>query len=41
MAGMLIAVNDKPLTEQQQQAETDHLVWLMKNPDQLRKKASA
>ncbi len=38
MAGMLIAVNDKPLTEQQQQAETDHLVWLMKNPDQLRKK---
>ncbi len=38
MAGMLIAVNDQPLTEQQQQAETDHLAWLTNNPDQLRKK---
>ena len=38
MAGMLIAINDKPLTPQQQQAETNHLVWLMGNPDQLRKK---
>jgi hypothetical protein len=38
MAGMLIAVNDKPLTEQQEQAEAGHLNWLMDNPDQLRKK---
>ncbi len=38
MAGMLIAVNDKPLTEQEQQAETDHLAWLVKSADQLRKK---
>ena len=38
MAGMLIAVNDHPMTPQQQQAETNHLAWLMGNPDQLRKK---
>jgi len=38
MAGMLIAVNDQPLTAQQQQAEVGHLSWLMDNPDQLRKK---
>lgn len=38
MAGMLIAVNDRPLTSQQQQAEKNHLAWLMNNPDQLRKK---
>jgi hypothetical protein len=38
MAGMLIAIDDKPLTAQQQQAETDHLAWLEGNPDQLRKK---
>lgn len=38
MAGMLIAVNDHPLTQQQQQAETNHLAWLVGNPDQLRKK---
>lgn len=38
MAGMLIAINDKPLTPQQQQAERNHLAWLMGNPDQLRKK---
>ncbi|HKV80272.1 MAG TPA: hypothetical protein VJP02_19140 [Candidatus Sulfotelmatobacter sp.] len=38
MAGMLIAINDQPLTPQQQQAETDHLNWLAGNPDQLRKK---
>jgi hypothetical protein len=38
MAGMLIAVNDHPLTPQQQQAETNHLAWLVGNPDQLRKK---
>src|SRR5512141_1127734 len=38
MAGMLIALNDQPLTPQQQQAETDHLNWLAGNPEQLRKK---
>jgi hypothetical protein len=38
MAGMLIALNDKPLSEQQEQAEAGHLTWLMDNPDQLRKK---
>jgi hypothetical protein len=38
MAGMLIAVNDQPLSAQQQQAETGHLAWLLNNPDQLRKK---
>jgi hypothetical protein len=38
MAGMLIAVNDHQLTPQQQQAETNHLAWLVGNPDQLRKK---
>lgn len=38
LAAMLIAINDQPLTAQQQQAETDHLAWLMSAPDQLRKK---
>jgi hypothetical protein len=38
MAGMLIAVNDQPLTPQQRQAEVDHLAWLANNPEQLRKK---
>lgn len=38
MAGMLISVNDHPLTAQQQQAEESHLSWLINNPDQLRKK---
>ena len=38
LAAMLIAINDQPLTAQQQQAETDHLAWLMSSPDQLRKK---
>jgi hypothetical protein len=38
MAGMLIAVNDQPLSQQQQQAEIDHLNWLAGNPEQLRKK---
>jgi hypothetical protein len=37
MAGMLIAINDQPLSPQQQ-AETDHLNWLAGNPEQLRKK---
>jgi hypothetical protein len=40
LAGMLIAVNDKPLTPEQQKAEADHLAWLMSNPDQLSKKAA-
>ncbi|HET7893895.1 MAG TPA: hypothetical protein VFL34_20365 [Candidatus Sulfotelmatobacter sp.] len=40
LVGMLIAVNDQPLTAQQQQAENDHLAWLMNNPEQLRKKAA-
>jgi hypothetical protein len=38
MAGMLIAINDRPLTPQQQQVEANHLAWLMNNPEQLRKK---
>jgi hypothetical protein len=38
MAGMLIAVNGQPLSESQEQAERNHLQWLMDNPDQLRKK---
>jgi hypothetical protein len=38
MAGMLVAVNDEPLTPQQRQGEMNHLAWLMNNPDQLRKK---
>ncbi len=38
IAAMLIATNGQPLTAQQQKTETDHLAWLMNNPDQLRKK---
>ena len=38
MAGLLIAINDQPLTPQQEQGEANHLAWLMNNPDQLRKK---
>lgn len=38
MAAMMIAVNDQPLTPQQQQTEDGHLAWLMNTPDQLRKK---
>ncbi|MFZ0731052.1 MAG: hypothetical protein WAM79_01885 [Candidatus Sulfotelmatobacter sp.] len=38
MAGMLVAMNDQPLSTQQKQAEQGHLDWLMDNPDQLRKK---
>jgi hypothetical protein len=38
LAAMLIAINDQPLTPEQQQGETDHLAGLMSNPDQLRKK---
>jgi hypothetical protein len=38
MAAMLIAINDQPLTSQQQQGETNHLAWLTGSPEQLRKK---
>jgi hypothetical protein len=38
MAAMLIALNDKPLTQAQQQTEDGHLAWLENNPEQLRKK---
>lgn len=38
LAGMLIAVNDQPISAQQQQQEQGHLDWLLNNPDQLRKK---
>jgi len=38
MAGMLIAINDEPLTQAQRQGETNHLAWLAGNPEQLRKK---
>ncbi len=38
LAAMLIAMNDQPLTAQQQQGEMNHLTWLMNTPDQLRKK---
>ena len=38
MAAMLIAVNDRPLTDQQRQGETDHLYLLQGSPDQRHKK---
>lgn len=38
LAGMLVAVNDQPISPEQQQQEEGHLGWLMSNPDQLRKK---
>jgi hypothetical protein len=38
LAAMLIAINDQPLTAEQQKGETDHLAGLMSNPDQLHKK---
>lgn len=38
MAGMLVAVDDKPLPPAQAQAEVDHLTWLMHNPAALNKK---
>jgi hypothetical protein len=38
MAGMLIALNDQPLTPEQKQGEINHLFWLEGSPDQLRKK---
>jgi uncharacterized protein YcgL (UPF0745 family) len=38
MAGMLVAVNDQPLTAQEKQGEINHLFWLEGSPEQLRKK---
>lgn len=38
LAAMLIAINNQPLTAEQQQEDTNHLTWLESNPDQLRKK---
>jgi hypothetical protein len=38
MVGMVIAINDQPLNQQQKKAEVDHLTWLKDNPEQLRKK---
>ena len=38
LAAMAIAINDRPLTAEQQQQEINHLAWLENNPDQLRKK---
>ena len=38
LAAMVIAYNDQPLTAAQQLGETNHLAWLMNNPEQLRKK---
>jgi hypothetical protein len=38
LAAMLVALNDQPLTAEQQKTETDHLDWLINTPDQLRKK---
>lgn len=40
LAGLLIAINDQPLTVEQQEAETNHLASLINNSDQLRKKAA-
>jgi hypothetical protein len=40
LAGMLIAINDRPLTPEQQAAESNHLASLINNPEQLRKKAA-
>ncbi len=38
LAGMLVAVNDQPISAEQRQQEEGHLGWLIDNPDQLRKK---
>lgn len=38
MAGLLIAVNDQPLTAAQREAEEAHLKHLASNPDELRRK---
>jgi len=38
MAGMVVAINDKPLTAEQRRAEEGRLARLLNNPDELRKK---
>src|ERR1700736_3849915 len=38
LAGMLIAINNQPLTAEQQKAEFDHLALLVNKPEQLGKK---
>src|ERR1022692_3188629 len=38
MAGMMVAINDKPLTPELRQVEEAHLAGLVGNPEQLRKK---
>jgi hypothetical protein len=38
MAGLTVAINDKPLTPEQRQAEEAHLDGLMSNPEQLKRK---
>jgi hypothetical protein len=38
LASALIGMNDKPLTPQQQRAETNHLAGLARDPEQLRRK---
>jgi hypothetical protein len=38
MAGMLVAIDDKPLTPEERQAEEAHLAELVNNPEQLRRK---
>jgi hypothetical protein len=41
MAGMMVAINDKPLTPEQRQAEEAHLAGLVSNPEQLKRKQRA
>lgn len=41
MAGMVVAINGKPLTGQQRRAEEGRLARLLDNPDELRKKQKA
>ncbi len=41
MAGMLVAVNDNPLTREQRRAEEARLAGLASNPDQLKRKQRA
>src|ERR1700722_10506088 len=40
LAEMLIASNDRPLTAEQQQAETNRLAALANHPEQIRKKGA-
>lgn len=41
MAGMVVAINDKPLTAAQRRAEEGRLARLLDNPEELRKKQKA